>query len=77
MEGVISNACNAVRDFNACKAGATTERRTSNACYAVRDCNACKPVAITERSISNACNAVGSTVVSDTFRDYDTAGVLI
>ena len=53
-----SNACNAVRNGNACKSGAPSERSTSNACNAVGDCNACKAVAIIERILSNACNAV-------------------
>ena len=34
-ERIISNACYAVRDFNAGKAGAILESRTSNACNAV------------------------------------------
>ena len=58
MECPISNACNAVWDFNACKTGAIRERITANACYAVTDYNAGKSGAIIERTFSNGCHAV-------------------
>ena len=52
-ERLTSNACNAVRDFNAYEAGAIIECLTSNACNAVRDFNADKSVATIERLTSN------------------------
>ena len=55
-----SNACDAVRNRDACKAAATEERRISNACDAVANRHACQPPAIIECRIPNARDAVAN-----------------
>ena len=49
LERIVSNTCDAIRDFNACQTFAIIERPLSNTCDAIWDLNACQACAQIER----------------------------
>ena len=55
---MFSNACNAIWDFYAGKAGAILERTIRNACDTIGNYNTSEAAATIERGSSNACNAI-------------------